>query len=390
MEKRTVKRRIFISNAMMVIVTLASFFVLNLAIIKIYLKSAETELRMTAEQMLKTKEPGELLENWIFHQNEILLLFAIDGIICIIILVMTSQIFTKNLTKHIMEPLNILAEGAERIKNNDLTGKIQYTGDIEFESVCDTFNGMRESILQEQEKNRKYEKARTDMIAGISHDLRTPLTAVKGTVKGLMDGIASTPKQQEIFLKTAYRRTEEMEALLKQLFYFSKMETGNMPLECKEIAIAEFLQNYVEEKQETMDREQENIVLNDNGIRAEIVADTEQLRRILDNLLENSKKYGEKSPLEIEIVLGRTKKGLDICFKDNGVGVPKEKLSHIFEEFYRGDESRNKQEGNGLGLYIVEYLVKAMGGIVWAENQNGLAVHLELPVKKWKGEKESV
>lgn len=85
----------------------------------------------------------------------------------------------------------------------------------------------------EKEKNYKYEKARTDMIAGISHDLRTPLTAVRGTIKGLMDGVASTPERQNRFLKTAYRRTGDMDVLLNQLFYLSKLETGNMPLNLK-------------------------------------------------------------------------------------------------------------------------------------------------------------
>ena len=95
-------------------------------------------------------------------------------------------------------------------------------GDAEFEDVCITFNHMQEHILREQEKNRKYEKARTDMIAGISHDLRTPLTAIRGTIKGLMDGIAATPEMQEKFLQAAYRRTGDMDGLLNQLFYVSK------------------------------------------------------------------------------------------------------------------------------------------------------------------------
>lgn len=90
--------------------------------------------------------------------------------------------------------LSCLEEGAERIRRNDLSRDIHYVGDAEFEDVCITFNHMQEHILKEQEKKRKYEKARTDMIAGISHDLRTPLTAVRGTIKGLMDGIATTPE----------------------------------------------------------------------------------------------------------------------------------------------------------------------------------------------------
>lgn len=379
MEKRTVKRRIFLSNAMMVIVTLVIFFIINLFVIKVYAESIEAEFRTSVENITDEADLDDLLEDWTVHRNEFLLIFGLDGILCIIVLVMVSQFFTKNLTNHIMEPLDALTEGAGRIKENDLTEDIVYTGDLEFENVCAAFNDMRKSILEEQEKNQKYEKARTDMIAGISHDLRTPLTAMKGTLKGLMDGIASTPEQQTKFLQAAYRRTGDIEMLLNQLLYLSRMETGNMPISMQMIEISPFLENYVKTKREVIDIDREEISLDTGGIEEKVSVDPEQFQRILDNLLENSRKYAEVRPLRMEMTLEKTQKGLSICFKDNGIGVPKEKLPHIFEEFYRGDESRNKKEGNGLGLYIVKYLMEAMGGSVWAANEGGLAVHLEFP-----------
>ena len=266
------------------------------------------------------------------------------------------------------------------IKENDLTQDIAYTGELEFENICAVFNDMQESILAEQEKNRKYEKARTDMIAGISHDLRTPLTAMRGTVKGLMDGVASTPEQQKKFLQAAYRRTGDMDMLLNQLLYLSRMETGNMPISMQTIEIGAFLKSYVRGKQEVIETGKEEITADTKEITAGVLIDPEQFQRVLDNLVENSRKYSETIPLRMKIKLEKTPKGVSICFQDNGVGVPEEKLPYIFEEFYRGDESRNKKEGNGLGLYIVKYLMEAMGGSVRAENADGLAVYLELPI----------
>ena len=378
MEKRTVKRRIFLSNALMVVVTLIIFLIINLFVIKLYAESIETEFRTSVEGITDEDALDDLLEDWTVHRNEFILVFGADGILCIIVLVIISQLFTKNLTDHIMEPLDVLAEGAKRIKENDLTQDIAYTGELEFENVCAVFNDMQESILAEQEKNRKYEKARTDMIAGISHDLRTPLTAMKGTIKGLMDGVASTPEQQKKFLQAAYRRTGDMDMLLNQLLYLSRMETGNMPISMQTVEIASFLKNYVKGKQEVMEIGQEEITADTQGITVGVSVDPEQFQRILDNLVENSRKYGETTPLQMKIKLEKTPKGLSICFQDNGVGVPEEKLPYIFDEFYRGDESRNKKEGNGLGLYIVKYLMEAMGGSVRAENADGLAVYLEL------------
>lgn len=378
MEKRTVKKRIFLSNAFMVVVTLLIFLIINLFVIKFYAESIEAEFRMSVEGVTDEDGLDDLLEDWTVHRNEFILLFGADGILCIIVLLIVSQFFTKNLTDHIMEPLDALAEGAKRIKKNDLSQDIAYTGDLEFENVCAAFNDMQASILAEQEKNRRYEKARTDMIAGISHDLRTPLTAMKGTIKGLIDGVASTPEQQKKFLQAAYRRTGDMDMLLNQLFYLSRMETGNMPISMQNIDIGAFLGNYVKGKREVINSLQEEIIADTKGITAKVSMDSEQFQRILDNLVENSRKYGETTPLKMKIILEKTPKGLSVCFRDNGVGVPEEKLPHIFEEFYRGDESRNKKEGNGLGLYIVKYLMEAMGGSVRAENADGFAVYLEL------------
>lgn len=390
MERGTVKKRIFLSNAMMVLVTLLIFLLINLFAVKIYSETIEEKFRISMSELVNEEGMEELWEEWTFRRNEFILILGADGILCIAALVLISQIFTKNLTDHIMEPLNALADGAKRIRDNDLTQDIEYVGEIEFENVCASFNEMQASILTEQEKNRRYEKARTDMIAGISHDLRTPLTAIRGTIKGLIDGVASKPEQQKKFLETAYRRTGDMDLLLNQLFYLSKMETGNMPISLHEIEISIFLQNYAKAKQEYMESEKEQIKVDTRGITAKVSVDPEQFQRILDNLLENSRKYGGKIPLMIEISLRKTPKGVSVCFKDNGAGVPEEKLPHIFEEFYRGDESRNRKEGNGLGLYIVKYLMEAMGGSARAENADGLAVYLELaiPVRTEGAEKD--
>lgn len=382
MEKGTVKRRILISNVLMVLVTLILFLGINMFIIFCYSESIEDEVKATVEKVVEPDDLDGLLKHYTIYRNEFILLFGVDGILCIAGLIIVSQVFTKNLTEHIMEPLDALADGTKRIKANDLKQEIYYSGDVEFESVCDSFNEMMKSIASEQEKNRKYEKARTDMIAGISHDLRTPLTAIKGTIKGLLDGVASEPKQQQKFLETAYRRTGDMDVLLNQLFYLSKIETGNMPIDIKNIDITEFLLSYVKAKQSVIESDNEIFNINTGKIAGKVAVDPEQLQRILDNLLENSRKYAGRSELVIDFNLLGTQDGCCICVKDNGAGVPVEKMPYIFDEFYRADESRNKKEGNGLGLYIVKCLMNEMGGSVRAESKEGFAVYLNFPYAK--------
>lgn len=380
-KKKTVKRRIFLSNARMLFSVFVFILFINLIIVKVYWESLEQEMLGSAEMRMNDEEIEEMVQEFTIRRKEFILVFLADGILCAGVLVVVSQLFMGNLARRIMEPLAALSEGAERIQDNLLTREIEYTGDEEFEEVCSTFNHMQKYILREQEKNQKYEKARTDMIAGISHDLRTPLTAVKGTLKGLNDGIAETPEQQKKFLETALRRTGDMEALLDQLIYLSKLETGNVPVFLKVIDISAFVRDYVETKEGLAELENVKLNVETGGIAVHVCADPDQLQRIFDNLLENSRKYANVAPLKIRITLSREKRGVCICFSDNGAGVSREKLPNLFDEFYRGDESRNKKEGSGLGLYIVKCLMEAMGGSVWAESVEGLSIYMVLPVE---------
>ena len=155
MRKQTVKRRIFISNTRMVLVTLFMLLTINVVFMKAYSEYVEHVLEDSIESVVDEDGLEELLEGYTIRRNEFILLFLADGILCIAVLVIVSQIFTGKLVNHIMEPLDALADGAERIRKNDLTQDIEYSGDAEFENVCHTFNEMRRAILAGQEKNRK-------------------------------------------------------------------------------------------------------------------------------------------------------------------------------------------------------------------------------------------
>lgn len=152
-----------------------------------------------------------------------------------------------------------------------------------------------------------------------------------------------------------------------------------MPLHLKNIDLAHFIRSYGEGKRESLDPEKIKLSVSVENAEGQVEADPEQLQRIFDNLLENSRKYAGVEPLMLQIALQKTGENFQICFRDNGQGVPEEKLPFLFDEFYRADEARSQKEGNGLGLYIVKNLVEAMKGRVWAENQAGLAIYMELP-----------
>ena len=307
----------------------------------------------------------------------LVLLFA--AAVAALIFFLLSSLFTRRMSMKITEPLISLSEGAKRIRNGNLTEDIVYRGDEEFEEVCDTFNEMQHAILSNREKQAQYEKARTDMVTGISHDLRTPLTAVQGYIKGIMDGVAATEEDKSAYLRTAYEATKEMNVLLQKLFDFSKVESGKLSFQMVEGDLAELVASYVAQHEVTAGEKKVEFSFEKSGeILPDIQMDVDQIRRILDNLLENSIKYAGCTPVKIRILVCETETNVVLHWKYNGKGVPEDKIGRIFEQFYRCDEAR-REKGSGVGLYVVKYIMEQHGGHVTAENSDGLLLKLYFP-----------
>lgn len=307
--------------------------------------------------------------------------FLILSLLVITSILLLSQLFTRKMVWRILRPLNALSDGAKRIENGDLSKPVVYTGTDEFTPVCTAFNHMQEHLLKEREKTAAYERARTDLITGISHDLRTPLTSVKGYIKGLRDGVASTPEKQEQYLKVAYEKACDMDVLLQKLFYFSNLETGNLPLALESQDLGGFARRFAESMQGELNNKNIKITVDPTSVLHPVNIDAEQMRRVLLNLTENAIKYAKREPLVLRISVWREDFREHLLFADNGQGVPEEHLPYLFERFWRGDEARSGEngEGSGLGLYIVKYIVEAHGGLVTAINDNGLQIRINLP-----------
>ena len=307
-------------------------------------------------------------QNWLFSSIQeafqvlmTVLLFISAG--AIVVLLLLSSFFTRRMARIVMEPLEKLVAGARRIQEGNLKESIGYQGDEEFEYVCRAFDSMQATILEDQRQREKTEQARRDMVTGISHDLRTPLTSIRGYIKGVLDGVADTEEKRQMYLRTAYESTEDMNVLLQKLFDFSRIESGNVPFHMVPVDLAEFTSVYVAKKEERDKTGRVRFHL--SAVRdgsTEIYMDTEQFIRIYDNLLENSCKYAGTEPVELWIAVKAKEGRVFLEWKDNGPGVPREKLGRIFERFYRCDESRS-QKGSGVGLYVVESIVKRLGGM---------------------------
>ena len=314
---------------------------------------------------------------------------ALCGVGAIALLLLLASFFTRRLNRIVLEPVEQLEAAAERIKAGNLEEPIFYEGAAEFERVCESFNDMQQTILRDQAQRAQTEQARIDMVTGISHDLRTPLTAIQGYIKGVLDGVANTEEKRQRYLSTAISAAQEMNTLLQKLFDFSRMESGQMPFYFVPVDLGEFTAAYCAQHAARPgnlgyategDTEPEALVLActaEPGM-PEVSVDVTQLTRIFDNLLENSLKYARRTPVVCRVRVEAQAASVAVIWQDNGDGVPAEKLTRIFDRFYRCDEART-EKGSGVGLYVVRAIMERHQGQVWAENDGGLKITLVFP-----------
>ncbi len=313
-------------------------------------------------------------------------LFFTRGIIffiCVIsTIIVTNRFLTRFVFKKIVTSLDTLANGVQEIRNGNLNYSIDYPEKDEFSGVCSDFNEMAVHLLESVKTRQKDEANRKELIAGISHDLRTPLTSIKAYSEGLESGLASNPQAQKRYIDTIKNKVSDLESIIDTLFLFSKLDIGEFPYHMEQVFIDEELSSTVSAIKDDYKRKGLDATLDNNVQHASVKIDTVQFRSVIINILENSLKYKDKERVEMKISTLESDKGIKVIFTDNGPGVPKDTIEKLFDIFYRGDSSRsNPSKGSGLGLAISSKIVKSFGGTIKAENAKGrgLAIIIELP-----------
>lgn len=302
-------------------------------------------------------------------------------LISIIIITITNVILSSKIYKKLIKPLELLSYGSEQIKDGNLDFEMNYESDDEFGQVCRDFNDMRLRLKDSVEKQLKFEENRKQLVVGISHDLRTPLTAIKGYVEGLRDGIANTPEKQFKYLNTIYTKACDMDVLVDSLFLFSKLDTGSFPFKFNVMSASDYIKSFYNiAKSEFYGKNIDISFENKCNNLTKIKVDFQEMNRVLFNIVENSIKYNKDILVKIKILLYETDDSIVIEVSDNGKGVLDEELQNLFVSFYRGDTSRtNPSEGSGLGLAIAKRIVEDHGGEISAYNMNGLIIKIILP-----------
>lgn len=318
------------------------------------------------------------------------LLLGRTGILVLIIVllfVIAIVVISSITSGTIVMPIKKIARGADEIARGNLDYEIDYRSTNELGQTVDSFNEMRLRLKTSIERQNKAEEERKELIAGIAHDVRTPLTSAKGYAEGLLDGIADTPEKQELYLQTICSSINDTEKILDDLLAISKFQLKGYHLNKEDIPIKEFVEDGAREIKKGLESHNFNFSSLINCDEKTIVSiDPDAFSRVIRNIISNSVKYARDDVQgRVDITLSEYDRTVILEISDNGIGVDKKSLSKIFDTMYRADPARTKvSQGSGLGLSVCKQIVELHGGLIWAssrENQ-GLSIFISLPKKE--------
>jgi signal transduction histidine kinase len=298
-------------------------------------------------------------------------------------LAVTNGLLTYLVSRSILKPLKILKHATEQIKEENLDFKIVPTSKDELGELSLAFEEMRQKLKESIDLQLQYEENRKELISNISHDLKTPLTAIKGYVEGIRDGVADTPEKIEKYLSIIAKKAEDMDRLIDELFLFSKLDLKKLPFFFEHVEIVKYLDECIEELKFELEKHGIEIKWTRKIAPTYVIADREKLKRVIMNIIGNSVKFMDKTKGEITFsVMDKSEKVL-IQIADNGPGIDPEALPYIFDRFYRVDKSRSTLTGgSGLGLAIAKQIIEEHKGEIWAESEKNKGTIISFTLKK--------
>ena len=303
-----------------------------------------------------------------------------------IILVFTALSVGLWIYRSIAVPLVKLKKATKNIKEGNLDFVLEVEGNDEFSQLCQDFEEMRKRLKESTEEKILMDKENKELISNISHDLKTPITAVKGYVEGIMDGVADTPEKMDRYVRTIYNKTNEMDHLINELTFYSKIDTNRIPYTFSKLNVEDYFSDCAEELGLEMEtRGIELVYANYVEKGVQVIADGEQIRRVIHNIVSNAIKYMEKPRGIIQLRVKDVGDFIQVEIEDNGKGIAAKDLPYIFDRFYRTDVSRNSSKGgSGIGLSIVKKIMEDHGGKVWATSRLGIGTIMYFVLRKYQ------
>lgn len=303
----------------------------------------------------------------------------------ILMVALTGGLLALWVQRSVMKPLNKLTEATRKIAEGDLNFTLNPESNDEFGELCEDFENMRKRLKESAEDKIRDDEESKELISNISHDLKTPITAIKGYVEGIMDGVADSPEKMDKYIKTIYNKANDMDRLIGELTVYSKIDTNRISYNFKKVNVDEYFSDCVEEI--SIELEAKNIRLNYfNYVDKDtiIIADPEQLKRVINNIISNSVKYIGNKQGALNIRINDEIEFIHVEIEDNGKGIAQKDIPNIFDRFYRTDASRNSnQGGSGIGLAIVKKIIEVHGGKIWATSKIDTGTIMHFVIRKY-------
>ncbi len=378
----TIKKRLARSNiAMFVIPVLAAAVLLLIGMGIAFWLLERVWLPQLGISLKELHQTGEQLEALLSSSAAVLCVYG-GAVAAALLLVIawTNFYLTRNLFRHISQPLDALTAGVARIRDGDLDTPIAYGGEDEFRAACDAVDEMAARLKTSLDQQQLQQQKKQELMAGMSHDLKSPLTSIRAYTEALMDGVARDAETQQRYLQTIHAKELDMEVLVNRLFQLAKLDVSAYQAHLEQLPLLQTMQALTR----TWNTGDMDVTLEIPPELA-VTADRELLNRVTENLLGNSCKYGGQERTCVRISARESGGMAELSFADNGTGVPPEQLPRIFDAFYRGDAARTAPgNGSGLGLAVVKKAAEEMHGSVRAENEpeGGLRITLTLPLGK--------
>ena len=304
----------------------------------------------------------------------------------LVILALTAGGMIIWIYRGVAVPLNCMKIATQNIKDGNLDFELSVETEDEIGQLCKDFEEMRLRLKDTATEKMEYDKRSKELISNISHDLKTPITAIKGYVEGIMDGVADTPEKMERYIRTIYNKANEMDMLINELTLYSKIDSNRIPYNFATLSVSEFFRDCADELK--IDIESRGIhfdYLNYVENDVHIIADAEQIKRVINNIISNSVKYMNKTEKNILLRVKDVGDFVQVEIEDNGKGIGSKELPYIFERFYRTDASRNSATGgSGIGLSIVKRIIEEHGGKIWATSKEGTGTVMYFVIRKYQ------